>query len=726
VKTQKVVRGLLAGVVALALTTSVAAASVPGAAGSAAAQRIVAVGDVHGSLDGLVEILTASGLIDGRRHWSGGRATLVQVGDLLDRGTGVRAVMDLLIRLQQESRAAGGQVICLLGDHEAMNLFGVERDVNPQVYAGFADGKSEARQKAAWRQQVRVWEQRVELRGKVIKDIPDGTRAEWLKAHPPGSFEYIDAVGPEGRYGQWLRSCPVAALIEGTLFVHAGLSPAMRGLSVEDLNRRAVAEVAAFEAARAELVKRHLAEPWASIEVVSLEADQEVERLSKELDERELSRPKVASYIRTLQAVRNWKNWVTMADEGPLWTRDAARWDENEHGAEMRQLLAGVGASRMVVGHTPQAGGKIAMRFGRRVFLIDTGMLKSVFNGRPSALEIRGDAVTAIYPGEREALIGPGAPRDTAGSDPVAPRAADGGGPDDPPSPAATPSAAAPSVAPAPAATASPYRWLDVDGKPLPFQGDADLERFLATAEVVSEQPIPVGVTKPLKVVLEKDGVRAHAAFKYLDERSAYVEVQVLGRTRLFPTFHDYYLFDCAAYHLDRLLGVHRYPPSVPRTVGGRPGIVEAWLENTVAEKKRLDRKLEPPDMDDFLKQRQIMFVFDNIAGNTDTNNSGNSLIDRYWHVWFIDCSRCFVTVPKPLTLDTVTGCERNLWRRLHEVTDAQITTAMEPYLNRGEIAALIARRAAVVKHIDGLIQKRGEAAVIFDLKPPRREPATW
>jgi hypothetical protein len=37
------------------------------------------------------------------------------------------------------------------------------------------------------------------------------------------------------------------------------------------------------------------------------------------------------------------------------------------------------------------------VRFGGRAILIDTGMLTAVYKGRPSALEINGDSLTAYY-----------------------------------------------------------------------------------------------------------------------------------------------------------------------------------------------------------------------------------------------------------------------------------------------------------------------------------------
>jgi hypothetical protein len=69
-------------------------------------------------------------------------------------------------------------------------------------------------------------------------------------------------------------------------------------------------------------------------------------------------------------------------------------------------LLDRFGATRAVTGHTPMLPGRITPRFGNRIFLIDTGMLSTYYKGgRPSALEISGGAVSAIYPKERETLV---------------------------------------------------------------------------------------------------------------------------------------------------------------------------------------------------------------------------------------------------------------------------------------------------------------------------------
>src|SRR4051812_48702821 len=61
-------------------------------------ERVVAVGDVHGAYDRFVELLTVAGLIDDHLHWAGGRAHLVQTGDVVDRGPDSLKAIDLLRR----------------------------------------------------------------------------------------------------------------------------------------------------------------------------------------------------------------------------------------------------------------------------------------------------------------------------------------------------------------------------------------------------------------------------------------------------------------------------------------------------------------------------------------------------------------------------------------------------------------------------------------------------
>src|SRR5512139_707237 len=72
--------------------------------------RIVAIGDIHGTYDKFVSLLRGTGLVDEAMSWKGGDDHLVLAGDLVDRGPDDRKVMELVMRLQNEARAAGGAV----------------------------------------------------------------------------------------------------------------------------------------------------------------------------------------------------------------------------------------------------------------------------------------------------------------------------------------------------------------------------------------------------------------------------------------------------------------------------------------------------------------------------------------------------------------------------------------------------------------------------------------
>jgi hypothetical protein len=88
--------------------------------------------------------------------------------------------------------------------------------------------------------------------------------------------------------------------------------------------------------------------------------------------------------------------WSAFDPEGPMWYRGFSTLSETASN-DIASLLQRYGASRFVTAHTVTSDRRIAVRFGGRVILIDTGMLASAFNGRPSALKIDGNSLTAIY-----------------------------------------------------------------------------------------------------------------------------------------------------------------------------------------------------------------------------------------------------------------------------------------------------------------------------------------
>src|SRR5512142_1024283 len=185
------------------------------------AQRVVAVGDVHGDLDDFTLILRQAGIIDARNHWIGGRTTLVQVGDLLDRGAQSRAVLDLMMALEKQAPKAGGRVVALLGNHEVMNLMGDLRYTSVEEFARYANADSSGRRQKALSQD-RAW-----FRRHGVAEFTPALQSEWLEQHPLGYVEQRVAMGAGGKYGRWLRQRPALYKMVDTVFVHGGLSPAM-------------------------------------------------------------------------------------------------------------------------------------------------------------------------------------------------------------------------------------------------------------------------------------------------------------------------------------------------------------------------------------------------------------------------------------------------------------------------------------------------------------------
>ena len=70
------------------------------AAATQSAATVCAIGDLHGDLEQGHTALRLAGMVDVRGSWAGGKATLVQTGDLLDRGSNSLELVDLFERLK--------------------------------------------------------------------------------------------------------------------------------------------------------------------------------------------------------------------------------------------------------------------------------------------------------------------------------------------------------------------------------------------------------------------------------------------------------------------------------------------------------------------------------------------------------------------------------------------------------------------------------------------------
>jgi len=89
------------------------------------ATELWALSDIHGDYSACTTLLAAAHLIaaapatPGAVQWAGGHATLVVVGDMIDKGPDAPDVLRLLAALQVSAAAAGGAVVATMGNHEA-------------------------------------------------------------------------------------------------------------------------------------------------------------------------------------------------------------------------------------------------------------------------------------------------------------------------------------------------------------------------------------------------------------------------------------------------------------------------------------------------------------------------------------------------------------------------------------------------------------------------------
>jgi len=226
----------------LALTEPWSAAHAQESWRFAGGPRVVAFADVHGAYSELVALLQATGLIDTDLHWAGGAAHAVSLGDLLDRGPDVRRVLDLIMRLQDEARAAGGSVHVVLGNHELMNLIGDWRYVSAADYASFAVDETADERASAY----------VAFADQSRKRGDTATRDEFDRSYPSGYFARRRAFAADGRYGAWLLTLPTVIVVNDTAYVHGGLPPIVAESGLE-LNGKVQADLRRYLALRQRL-----------------------------------------------------------------------------------------------------------------------------------------------------------------------------------------------------------------------------------------------------------------------------------------------------------------------------------------------------------------------------------------------------------------------------------------------------------------------------------------
>ena len=330
--------------------------------------RVVAIADVHGAYEAMVETLGNVDILNDELGWAGGESHLVIVGDLLDRGPRSRDALDLLMRIESEAETAGGKVHVLIGNHESMNMIGDLRYVSKSEYAAFADDETQE-QRNRW---YRAWTRRNGGNG-------IGQRDRFDNEFPKGFFALREAFGPEGVYGKWLLQKNVVAVINGTAFVHGGLPPEVADIGLDGINRGLKQDLVDYINAVAVLMNAEVLLPTDSF----YEHEAIVNKYMPPLDASQ-------EVLDAVAAVKKLSDASVLHSDGPLWYRGNVACSEIVEAHRLKASLQAIGAERVVVGHTPTPTRKVLQRFDGRVGEVDTGMLNFYYKGSGNALVMEG------------------------------------------------------------------------------------------------------------------------------------------------------------------------------------------------------------------------------------------------------------------------------------------------------------------------------------------------
>ncbi len=313
-------------------------------------EKIVAIGDLHGDYDNFVRILQGTRMVNEKLAWTGGKAHLVQTGDVMDRGPDAKAIFDLIRRLEKQALKKGGMVHFLLGNHEELNITGLALDypgyITPEQFVSFLPASFRAAKEQEFRS--------------VIPADPTGGTEERL--HKFWETVMKDEMGRKaylaGFYDStvgWLLEQNAVIRINDTIFVHGGIDDKYSRMRLEDINALVRTELGVY--------RDRYKDPS--------------------------SHPEMTEFK------------IVFDPNGPLWFRGLAMRDDSSIRSEFDRIMASLGAERMVIAHSffRKNGQSLVVapqyisRFDEKLWVIDTGISR-YYGGVNSALIIeRGDFI---------------------------------------------------------------------------------------------------------------------------------------------------------------------------------------------------------------------------------------------------------------------------------------------------------------------------------------------
>jgi hypothetical protein len=360
---------------------------------------------------------------------------------------------------------------------------------------------------------------------------------------------------------------------------------------------------------------------------------------------------KQADWFPALQQVFEAQKAFVFSEDSPNWYRGTAMCHPYSESFNTERFLKRVGAKQLVMGHTPTRG-DVHVRMDGLAIRLDTGMLKSVYKGRASALVSQGGTDYVHYLGS--------------------------------------------------SAKASPVPETSSLSQQLSGMDDATLEEFMRTAPIVKVEKLDTGITNPKRVTQSRDDVSNDAVFKYEDTHPDLQNKDKYISRRYNDS--DRYVYDVAAYKVDRLLDWQLVPTAVIAEVEGDEGALSDWVENAINERDRLEKEIPFSGYCKQYEQYRMRFVFDVLIYNEDRNLTNILWTKNDFMMKFIDHSLAFRSTEKrPKQYAKVPLQVSDLLRgRLQSLNQGELTQELSPYLHPRQIEAILARRDLILKEAEG------------------------
>ena len=210
---------------------------------------------------------------------------------------------------------------------------------------------------------------------------------------------------------------------------------------------------------------------------------------------------------------------------------------------------------------------------------------------------------------------------------------------------------------------------------------------------MASTEDIKPGADQPKIVYLERSEIELKAIWKPTQSQSSPLER---------------YQWEIAAYELDKVLELNMVPPTVKRSIDGRPGALQLWVYGC-----KIFREVEgrAPETHEWARELSRVKTFDLLIGNRD-RNADNVMVDPAWGIVLIDHSRAFFGVEEledpPLKFD------RRLIEKIRGLSKVGLQVRLEGILAKQDIENVLKRRDRLMDLLEEIIARDGESAAYF------------